>query len=148
MLGLLLRSGKRWLAMFVTSAFYSVVHFLKSSDQPATTVTWTSGFNAIAHAFGQFREPMLVAAGFTTLFLIGWVLAEARLRTRSLWSPIGLHAGWIFGRGVLQAIARRQFIVLPWLGRSLLVGIVPLALVSLTWILMRAWSKYVDAPKT
>src|SRR5205814_3345030 len=58
MLGLLLRSGKRWLAMFVTSAFYSVVHFLKSSDQPATTVTWTSGFNAIAHAFGQFREPM------------------------------------------------------------------------------------------
>ena len=33
-------------------------------------------------------------------------LADARLQTRSLWLPIGLHAGWIFSRGAFNKIAR------------------------------------------
>ena len=82
------------------------------------------------------------------MFLIGWILADARLQTRSLWLPIGLHAGWIFAAGTFNKIALRQLIVLPWLGKNLLVGIVPLAVACLTWLLMRGWLKYVDARKT
>jgi membrane protease YdiL (CAAX protease family) len=147
-LGILLKTGRKYMSIFVTSALYSIVHFLKAPDRTSAAVTWMSGFNSIAHAFVQFADPLLVAAGFTTLFLIGWILADARLRTRSLWLPIGLHAGWIFTSGAFNKIALRQLIVLPWLGKNLLVGIVPLAVAGLTWLIMRGWLKYVDAHKT
>jgi hypothetical protein len=38
-------------------------------------------------------------------------------------------------------MARRQMVALPWLGNNLLVGIVPLGLAAVTWILMRLWFK-------
>jgi uncharacterized protein len=147
-LGVLLKTARRYMSILVTSALYSIIHFLKAPDRTSTAVTWLSGFNSIAHAFVQFADPLLVAAGFTTLFLIGWILADARLQTRSLWLPIGLHAGWIFTSGAFNKIALRQLIVLPWLGKNLLVGIVPLAVACLTWLLMRGWLKYVGAGKS
>lgn len=146
-LGILLRSGRRDMSIFVTSALYSIVHFLKAPDQSSTIVTWTSGFNSIAHSFAQFGDPMLVAASFTTLFLIGWVLADARLQTRSLWLPIGLHAGWVFANGAFNRLADLQVLMLPWLGRNLLVGIIPLGVGALTWIMMRGWLKYARTPQ-
>ena len=147
-LGILLKAGRRYMSIFVTSALYSVVHFLKAPERTSPNVTWISGFDSIAHAFVQFTNPFLVAAGFTTLFLIGWILADARLQTRSLWLPIGLHAGWIFASGAFSKVALRQLIVLPWLGKNLLVGIVPLGVACLTWLIMRGCLKYVDARKT
>jgi hypothetical protein len=32
-------------------------------------------------------------------------------------------------------------LALPWLGKNLLVGIIPLGLAAVTWILMRFWLK-------
>jgi membrane protease YdiL (CAAX protease family) len=142
LLGLLLRTGRPYIAIFVTSALYSMVHFLKAPERTSTIVTWTSGFNSIAHSFSQFGDPFLLLASFTTLFLIGWILADARLSTRSLWMPIGLHAGWIFASGAFNKIAHRERIALPWLGKNLLVGIVPLIIVCLTWAIMRGWLKH------
>ena len=147
-LGLLLKTGRRYLAMFATSALYSIVHFLKAPDHTSTVVTWTSGLNSIAHAFVQFTDPILVAAGFTTLFLIGWILADARLQTRSLWLPIGLHAGWILTAGAFNKISRHDTIILPWLGKNLLVGIVPLAVAGITWLIVRAWLRRRNARGT
>jgi uncharacterized protein len=141
-LGALLKTGRQFISIFLTSAFYSIVHFLKAPEHTSFEVTWTSGFNSIAHAFDQFTDPLLVGAGFTTLFLIGWILAEARLLTRSLWLAIGLHAGWILTAGEFNKIALRQAMFIPWLGRNLLVGIVPLGVAGLTWLLMRGWLKY------
>jgi len=140
-LGILLRTGRQYLSILVTSAFFAVVHFLKAPERTSTVVTWTSGFNSIAHSFAQFADPMLVIAAFTTLFIIGWILADARVRTRSLWLPIGLHAGWIFANGLFNAAARRQIVALPWLGKNLLVGIVPLTVAALTWLIMHLWLK-------
>jgi uncharacterized protein len=147
-LGILLKTGRRFLAMFVTSALYSIVHFLKAPEHTSTIVIWTSGFNSIAHAFVQFADPVLVAAGFTTLFLIGWILADARLQTRSLWLPIGLHAGWILTAGTFNKIALRKMIALPWLGKNLLVGIIPLAVAGVTWLIVRAWLRNRNARGT
>jgi len=84
----------------------------------------------------------LVMASFTTLFLVGLILADARMKTRSLWLPIGLHAVWILASGGFNRIAQREIIMLPWLGRNLLVGIVPLGVGGLTWLIMRGWLKY------
>ncbi len=147
-LGILLKAGRRYLSIFLTSALYSIVHFLKAPEHTSLSVTWTSGFNSIANACAQFADPIMVAAGFTTLFLIGWILADARWQTRSLWLPIGLHAGWILTSGVFNKVALRQLLALPWLGKNLLVGIVPLAVAGLTWLIMRGWLKYVDARRT
>ncbi|MEP6602811.1 MAG: CPBP family intramembrane glutamic endopeptidase [Spartobacteria bacterium] len=142
LLGVLLRSGQKYMSILITSAFFSIIHFLKAPEQTSTIVTWTSGFHSIANSLAQFTDPMLVAASFTTLFLLGWILGDARVRTRSLWMPIGLHAGWILSAGVFNKIARRQMLALPWLGKSLLVGLAPLLVALITWLLVLVWLKY------
>jgi len=146
-LGVLLRSFSRLSALLITAALFAVVHFLKVPDQttPNDAVTWTSGFVSIANSFWQFRDPLLLAAGFLTLFTIGCILADARLQTRSLWLSIGLHSGWIFANGVFGRAARRAALALPWLGKDLLVGIVPLIIALASWMLMRWWVKHENA---
>ena len=88
-LGVLLRSFSRLGALLLTSALFSIVHFLKAPDQttPNDAVRWFSGFVSIAHSFGQFGDPMLLAAGFLTLFAIGCILADARLQTSLALAP-------------------------------------------------------------
>jgi CAAX protease family protein len=145
-LGVLLRGFSRLSALLLTAGFFSIVHFLKAPDAitPNDAVRWFSGFNSIAHSFGQFGDPVLLAAGFLTLFAIGCILADARLQTSSLWLPIGLHAGWIFANGTFSKAAHREVLALPWLGKDLLVGIVPLILALASWALMRLWVKHAD----
>ena len=144
-LGVLIRRGRPWIAAGLSAAIFAIVHFLKAPDQTTTSVEWTSGFVSLAHSFDQFSEPMLVLAGFLTLFLIGLILAHARLRTQSLWLPIGLHAGWIFANGAFNKMAHREVVALPWLGKNLLIGIVPLGICLVTWGLVTVWLKYADS---
>jgi CAAX protease family protein len=146
-LGVLLRTGRQYVSILATSAIFSVIHFLKAPERTSATVTWTSGLNSIAHSFEQFGDATMLISAFATLFLIGWILADARVLTRSLWLPIGLHAGWIFGNGAFSRVARQGIPILPWLGKNLLVGIVPLGVACLTWVLMRIWLKYDRASK-
>jgi membrane protease YdiL (CAAX protease family) len=141
-LGVLLRGSRPWPASLLSAGIFSIVHFLKAPDQTTTSVAWSSGFISLAHSFDQFTEPMRVLAGFTTLFLIGLILADARLQTQSLWLPIGLHAGWILASGVFNKIAHREILALPWLGKNLLIGIVPLCVCLVSWLLLRGWLKY------
>lgn len=147
-LGVMLRAGSPSFAALTTSAFFSILHFLKPAEATTIDVTWASGFVAIAHAFSQFQQPLLVLAGFTTLLLLGWILADARLRTQSLWLPIGLHSGWIFANALFNKLARREFEALPWLGRNLLIGIAPLCVGLVSWALVRAWLRHVESNHT
>lgn len=146
-LGVLQRSFSRTSALLLTSALFSIIHFLKAPETttPAEAVRWFSGFVSIAHSFWQFGDPLLLAAGFLTLFVIGCILGDARLTTRSLWLPIGLHAGWIFANGTFSKTAHRELLALPWLGKDLLVGIVPLILALASWLLVRGWLRHADA---
>jgi membrane protease YdiL (CAAX protease family) len=145
-LGVLLRATRPLMATLLSAGIFSIVHFLKAPEETTTQVNWASGFVSIAHSLDQFGEPLLLLAGFTTLFLIGWILAEARLRTRSLWLSIGLHAGWIFAAAAFGKIAHRLVIALPWLGKSLQIGIVPLGVGLVTWALLRMWLRYAQKP--
>jgi membrane protease YdiL (CAAX protease family) len=141
-LGILLRTGRRLLPIVAVSALFAAVHFLKGPDHATEIVTWSSGFQSIAQAFAGFGDPVMVGSAFATLFLIGCVLADARVLTRSLWVPIGLHGGWIFASGTFGWLARRRIDAFPWLGKNLLVGFVPLCLAGVTWIIMRLWLKH------
>jgi membrane protease YdiL (CAAX protease family) len=144
LLGILLRSMRPVVAALITSGFFAIVHFLKAPTRTNETVTWLSGFHSIANSFAQFADPMMVLASFTTLFLIGWILADARFRTRSLFLPIGLHSGWILVAGVVGKMIKRETIILPWLGANLLIGLIPLALGLITWALMIGWLRYAN----
>ena len=148
LLGILLRDLRPILATLTTSAFFASLHFLKAPPNTAEVVTWFSGFRSIANAFAQFTDPMMVLALFATLFLIGWILADARLRTRSLFLPIGLHSGWILVAGVAGKLTRRPNVLLPWLGTNFLTGLLPLALGLITWVLMIVWLRYADRSHT
>jgi membrane protease YdiL (CAAX protease family) len=146
-LGVLLKTGRQYMSILAASAIFSVIHFLKAPERTSAIVTWTSGLNSIAHSFEQFANVTMLISAFATLFLIGWILADARVLTCSLWLPIGLHAGWIFGNGAFSRVARQEMLILPWLGENLLVGIVPLGVACSTWVLMRIWLKYDRASK-
>ena len=141
-LGVLLKTGRKYIAIFAVSAIFAVVHFLKAPERTSEIVTWTSGFSSIAHAFDGIGDPMMLASALATLFFIGWILADARVLTYSLWLSIGLHAGWIFGSGAFSRLARQQTLAFPWIGKNMLVGIIPLGIAVLTWIIMRTWLKY------
>ncbi len=140
-LGVLLRSCTRVGALLLTSTLFSIVHFLKSPESSLApgSINWLSGFVALGHSFWQFGNPLLFFGGFFTLFAVGCILADARLRTRSLWLPIGLHAGWIFANGLFSRTAHRELLALPWIGKDLLVGVLPLAVALASWILVYAW---------
>lgn len=141
-LGVLLRTGRKYVAILVVSAIFAAVHFFKAPERTSAIVTWTSGLNSIAHSFGRVGDPMMLVSAFATLFVFGCILAVARVRTRSLWLSIGLHAGLIFGSGTFTWLTHRQMLAIPWVGKNLLVGIVPLCVAAVTWIMMRTWLKY------
>jgi membrane protease YdiL (CAAX protease family) len=147
-LGILLRNASRVLAIIFSSALFAILHFLKAPEETSAAVTWMSGLVSIARSLDQFREPLLVLAAFTTLFLLACILADARIRTRSLWLPFGLHSGWIFADGFFNIFAHRTQISAPWIGKSLLIGIVPLSVGLLTWVLVRAWLNHVATRAT
>ncbi|MFL6538640.1 MAG: CPBP family intramembrane glutamic endopeptidase [Chthoniobacterales bacterium] len=137
----LARLGERTGAL-LTSALFSILHFLKAPAGTSADPTWYSGFISIAHAFDGFRNRTMVLASFCTLFLIGCVLVHARIRTKSLWLPIGLHSGWILVAGVFGKFAKQRGVAEPWIGSNLLIGLVPLLTVAATWLLMIAWFRY------
>ena len=141
-LGVLLRTGRKYMAIFAVSVIFAAVHFLKAPERTSETVTWTSGFSSIAHAFDGIGDPIMLASALATLFFIGWILADARVLTHSLWLSIGLHAGWIFSSGTFSLLARQRVPALPWVGKNLLVGIIPLGVAAVTWVIMRIWVKY------
>ena len=89
--GVVRRSSSEAAAIIFVSAIYAVVHFLKPPETVQMRITWSSGFSQALLACGQFAEWRLVIGGFATLFLVGTVLGYARMRTRSLWMPVGLH---------------------------------------------------------
>jgi uncharacterized protein len=142
LLGILLRTGRKYIAILLVSALFAAIHFFKAPEQTSAVVTWTSGLSSIAHSFERIADPTVTAFAFVKLFVIGCILAAARVLTRSLWLPIGLHAGWIFASGAFSLIARQRVIAFPWLGNNLLVGIVPVGVATVTWIMMRTWLKY------
>jgi len=124
--GLMERSNPAVRALLFVAALYSIVHFLKPPAEAAAGITWLSGLETIPKSFWQFRQPGFVLGGFTTLFILGLILGYARLRTRALWMPIGLHAGWVVGKLGFALVAIRTSADSDlWFGPDLLTGFGP-----------------------
>lgn len=143
LLGLAVAVMPRYAAAILSATLFALVHFMRTSRQALEVpVGWLSGFEQLPLAFSSAPPWPLVGWGFLSLLLAGLVLAHATLRTRSLFIPIGLHAGWIFGQQSLQLVA--QFrpkppdSFLPWVGPNVVSGAVPTGLIP-AFVLITTW---------
>ena len=148
LLGLARRTARPMAALVFVSALFAVLHFLKPPPRAVgqLAVHWFSGFAFLPQTFWQWHNPLLVAGGFTTLFVVALVLGYARLRTRSIWLPIGLHAGWVFGLKSFNKVSRHLSPPNLWIGDDLLHGLGPVLVVGLTGALVWLWLEEVDQP--
>jgi membrane protease YdiL (CAAX protease family) len=135
-LGLLRQSFAPVPAAVFTSALFSIVHFLKPTGEEISTVHWYSGFEILPHAFWQFSEPLLTLGGFVTIGILGLILAHATMRTSSLWLPIGIHSGVVFGKMGLNKLTRRLEEMAPWFGGDVTVGIGSIAALLFLWFMI------------
>ena len=155
LLGLAVAVMPRYAAALLSAFLFAVVHFMRTSRQAyEIPVGWLSGFEQLPLAFSSAPPWPLLGWGFLSLLIAGLLLAYATLQTRSLFIPIGLHAGWIFGQQSLQLVA--QFrpkppdTLLPWVGPNVVSGAVPTGLLPafvllascvLVWIYLRCVSR-------
>lgn len=155
LLGLAVAVMPRYAAAFLSAVLFAVVHFMRTSRQTLEVpVGWLSGFEQLPLAFSSAPPWPLLGWGFLSLLIAGLLLAYATLQTRSLFIPIGLHAGWIFGQQSLQLVA--QFrpkppdSFLPWVGPNVVSGAVPTGLIPafvllatcvFVWIYLRRVSR-------
>lgn len=147
LLGVFRRSMRDFPALLWITVLFAALHFLKPDESIVVEqVKWWSGFALLPHLFHQFAEPMTLLAGFTTIFILGWVLGYATIRTRSLWMAIGLHAGVVFVKMGFSKFTKREAEYLPWIGRELQIGLVPLLALALMGVLVWVWLNHVDRP--
>ena len=117
---------------------------MKDIEVVPADVTWGSGFWIVGKIFAEFGNPLFILSQFVTLFAVGWILGVARLRTNSLWLSIGLHCGWVFGLKLFSKLTTippklHKGEYLPWVGRDLKEGLVPLLFVVLTGLIVFFW---------
>jgi membrane protease YdiL (CAAX protease family) len=139
-LGLAARAFGRWSAAVAVSLAFAGVHFLKPAKEADPVVHWWTGFAQIPRILEAVPAPLVFAFGFASLFVAGLILSLAAFKTRSLWLPIGIHAGWILGQQGFQWLARpeqKSFAsFLPWVGPNVVSGAVPTGLVPLIVLLL------------
>jgi membrane protease YdiL (CAAX protease family) len=146
LLGLVLKVWPKRLALVFVTTVFAAVHFLQAPPDLVIRegVQAGTGFWLVGEILRVFGDANFLLAEAATLWLAGWILGEARLRTRSLWLPIGIHAGWIFGIGFYAGLTRasksvRRDELLPWVGETLKSGLVPLAMLALTGVVVWAY---------
>ncbi len=132
---------------YAIAIFFALIHFF---NPPAgIDMTQVNAFSGLAfvgdlfgHFFGQFARPSVLIGEFAVLLAIGLVLGYTRMKTRSLWLGIGLHAGWVFGVKTYASLTVRAFPsgeMMPWLGDSLRVGAFSCIVASLTGVVLWGW---------
>ncbi len=103
-------------AILATSLFYSAVHFVSPAERiPLAGLHPLAGIRHLILAFSPFLKPAPLLPGLFGLFLMGFVLCYAYLRTGSLYLSIGLHAGWVFGLKTIRLFGNYNREQLGWL---------------------------------
>ena len=146
--GLVSRTASARGALVFVAALFAVLHFLRPPEGVVAVgeVNGWSGFTFLPRVFWQWGDLRLVLGGLVTLFAVGIVLGYARWRTRALWLSVGLHAGWVFALKSFNAVSRHVARNNLWFGEDLRHGLVPVAVVTFTGLLVAAWLRREKAP--
>jgi KDO2-lipid IV(A) lauroyltransferase len=90
----------RYAAILASSAVFALVHLLVPSpfsrslqDLPLEGTRWNAGLDLLSVSLESLSTPNAILPGSIGLLLFGWLSAELTVRTRTLWSAIGLHTG-------------------------------------------------------
>lgn len=139
LLGLWLRAFSVRTAWIGCAVMFSFVHFL--SPPPGMVIAdpraWHSGFVILGGTLGHFANPAFFVTEFATLTLLGLILGWCRIRTFSLWLPIGLHAGLVFA---LKTFSMARTLdpaspLHPWfIGNDLKSGLLPLTALGFCFV--------------
>lgn len=137
LLGLWLRYARPAFAVVGISLMFAFLHFIKPPDGVVIAAPGNvfAGFELLGKILLHFTDPLFFVTDFSTLLLVGLILAWARVRTGALWFSIGLHAGWIFAFKNFNLIYQKipGHPLFPWgVGDSLRSGLVSLAVLGLT----------------
>lgn len=143
-LGVFLRAMPPPYAIGLTALLFAGVHFLHppAGMNVADPELPGVGFELLGKLASQFLQPRALLANFAPLLVLGGLLGWARWRTRSLFLPIGLHAGWWFAGSLatgFTTLSRRttvvQWLVSPDSPRQ---GLIALAvLVATSYLILR-----------
>lgn len=140
LLGMWLRFTKPAAACIGSSLVFAFLHFLQ--PPPGTVIAVPSnplaGFELLGNILLHFTNPRFFLTDFATLMLVGLILAHVRLRTASLWFPIGLHAGWVAAFKAFNLLWDMSpgHPIHPWgIGDSLRSGLLPVVtLLASAWL--------------
>lgn len=137
LLELWLKFGKPVYACVGTSLYFAFVHFLSLPEGAAigNPAYPLAGFELLGKILLHFANPQFFITDFATLFIIGMILAWARVRTGALWFSIGLHAGWIMAFKAFNLLysSVRTHPLHSWgVGDTLRSGLFPLLTLALT----------------
>jgi len=137
-MGVFLRGMRPAAALGMSAAFFALLLSvippagLNVADSEAPRI----GFELLRLMAARFAEGAVVSGEFAPLLVLGGVLAYARWRTASLWLPVGLHAGWLFSRNLMNQLGE----VKASAGTSLPVevaihGLIPMAAILVAGVL-------------
>jgi membrane protease YdiL (CAAX protease family) len=112
----LFEEGRRARAFILANLFYSALHFVRPGEPTYITRfdPW-AGFRHLLTIFQPFLDLWSFLPGFFGLFLIGWVLSYAFVRTGNLYLSVGLHAGWIFSLKTIRVFGDYSREDLGWM---------------------------------
>lgn len=123
----------------ITTGIYAVVHVLREGAKVEPGPM--AGFERTLGLFAPVADPSTWST-IGGLALLGFVLAWARLRTGSLWVPIGIHAAWVavfrVGRIFFRVRQRPEWLVgsawPPLIGGAAgIVGVVVTGVLLVRW---------------
>lgn len=133
LLGGMRRDFRPRLALFVSSALYSVVHLVRSpAHYYLTGLHPGAGLHNLAASAAQLGHPIVAAPSLIGLFLLGMVLGEAFITTGTVWFSIGLHAGFVLGAKTWPLIAHSGAQISRWIAGP---GPVPLIAAPAAWMI-------------
>lgn len=85
-------------ALIASSAFYAVVHLLRSpAHYYVTGFHPAAGLETLRASAALLGHPAAAAPALLGLFLLGIALGETCLLTGNVWMAVGMHAGFVLG---------------------------------------------------
>lgn len=152
-LGLWLRASPAITAWIGSSLFFAFVHFLKAPPgmEISDPRAWHAGLEILGSTLGHFTNAAFFITEFTTLAVLGLILAWSRTRTNALWFPIGLHAGLVLALKtfMLTRDMNTHSPLYPWLiGNDLKTGILPIIALGVCFLACSFALKFFDKKTT
>ena len=132
------------IAIVVTSLIFSSLHFLDVRVVLPVGTDLLAGLRGLAIFTGLFHDPLGMLPKLLGICFFGILLSCAYVWTRSLYLPIGIHAGGVFTLKASRLLFARERLVLEWFfGDGLvitgLLGVIFLFLVTL--LLYFVWGR-------